>query len=534
MRTSLFMCFFALSVVAFGQRDRDVIKQIDEINSSALVHLNNNELILSFNAFNKAKKIAGSVNYHYGKAISNFTLGNIYMLMKEYDDAESSYQLMLKASEKIDDNYLVAKAYMNLVAIKKTQNSAQNVLVYLNKALSHISKHLISKESNYKIFEEQEVLLDTRIGLCKYYIENRFLDQALMNLITLGDTAKDESQLNISYYNAYYQYLYGLYFLKKELYNNANEKFKMAITSLEVTGTIKNDERIFLLSEVYRELSLASAQVGNNDEAYLALLMYNNYKDEFGNKEKAKYDVITKSKLLIEDYKNEAQIANNEKLNQLQIAGNAKITTLVIAIALLLSFICLVMVSKSYNTKRKLTNVLESQNLQLGFARNEAIKSSELKSKFISNVTHELRTPLYGVIGITSLLLKNNSLNESDSKLLSSLKYSSDYLLNLINDVLQYGKIESQEVELKKVTVNLRELIKNNVNSFEYRLNENNNVINIDIDEDIPEFIKSDNVRLSQVLINLIGNSVKFTKNGWINVRVLKLNSSEKEVHLRF
>ena len=535
MRTSLLLCFLALTVVAFGQNERDLIKQIDSINSSALSYFDNNQIVHSFNAFNKAKKLSDSVNDCYGSAISNFHLGNIYSLMKEYESAERSYVSMLKPSKKIGDNFLAAKAYLNLALLKKTKNSTQDdVLVYLNKALAHISKHLTSQESNYEPYLGQTVLLDTRVGLCEFYIENGFFDEALINLLTLDESITDVANLNVAYYNAYYHYMYGQYFLKKELYNNANEKFKMAIASLEETNFTNNNEGILLISEIYKELSLSSAQTGNSNEAYLALLGFNKYKDQFVNLEKIKYDVITKSKFLIEDYKNNAQIANNEKLNQLQIANTIKVTNLVISIALLLSFVCLLVVYRSYNSKRKLTNVLKNQNTQLDLARNEAVKSSELKSKFISNVSHELRTPLYGVIGITSLLLKNNNLSDSDSKLLSSLKYSSDYLLNLINDVLQFGKIEAQEVELKKVSVNLRELIKNNVNSFEYRLKENNNKINIFIDEDVPDFVKSDNVRLSQILINLIGNSAKFTQNGWINIRLKKLKTFENTVNLRF
>jgi len=177
---------------------------------------------------------------------------------------------------------------------------------------------------------------------------------------------------------------------------------------------------------------------------------------------------------------------------------------------------------------------LKARNKQLEIAKNQAEKSSELKSNFISNVTHELRTPLYGVVGLTSLLLKSNDLSTKDTKFLKSLKYSGDYLLNLVNDILQIGKIESQKIELKNVTVNIRVLLENIVNSFDYRLEETNNQVQVTIDKNIPEFIKCDNVRLSQVLINLIGNSIKFTENGKIDIRIKLINIEGDHVSLRF
>jgi signal transduction histidine kinase/ActR/RegA family two-component response regulator len=189
---------------------------------------------------------------------------------------------------------------------------------------------------------------------------------------------------------------------------------------------------------------------------------------------------------------------------------------------------------KNYLAKQKVSNVLEKRNKQLEIAKDEAEKSSQLKSNFISNVTHELRTPLYGVVGLTSLLLNSNDLSKKDTKYLKSLKYSGDYLLNLVNDILQIGKMESEKVELKSVSVELKVLVENIMNSFQDRLQETNNQIQIDIDDAIPQFIKCDNVRLSQILINLIGNSVKFTESGKIYLRIIMEDITDNDIALRF
>src|SRR5690606_9386969 len=94
--------------------------------------------------------------------------------------------------------------------------------------------------------------------------------------------------------------------------------------------------------------------------------------------------------------------------------------------------------------------------------------------------------------------------------------------------------MESQKVELKSTSVNLRDMLEGIANTFEYRLQETNNKIKIFIDNYVPEYIKCDNVRLSQILINLIGNSVKFTESGTIHLRARLLSLDDKRVELRF
>src|SRR5690606_27197327 len=134
-----------------------------------------------------------------------------------------------------------------------------------------------------------------------------------------------------------------------------------------------------------------------------------------------------------------------------------------------------------------------------------------------STVSHELRTPLYGVVGLTSLLLEDNK-NPKQTEDLKSLKFSADYLLALINDVLQMNKMESNLVHLENLSFNVNDLMLGIVKSFEFTRIQNNNEIELVIDENMPANLIGDSVRLSQVMMNLVGNAVKFTEWGkvWI------------------
>lgn len=526
MKTNLLLCFLFFSIITFGKEDREIIKEIDNINSSALKFYKNDEIVKSFKEFINAKVLSDSIQDHYGSATANFNLGNIYYLMENYESAQEYYQLTLEGLNTINDNFLISSSYLNLAKIFREQKDYNKSIQYFDKALQYSVNNHVSDSEKDKI---QNVLFEARINLCELYIENNNLDEALINLLKLDKFLKT-NPIN-SNLEGYYKYVYAMYSVRNELYNSANTKFREAIILLE-----KNDEEkdLALLSDVYMQLSISLAKSGKSTEAYLTLLEQNSYKSKLQNEEKNRQDLITKSKFLIEDYKNEAEVANAARLQQLEIANKFKKINSVIFITLLLLIASIIVIYISYSSKRKLNRTLELKNSELETAKNEALKTSELKSKFISNVSHELRTPLYGVVGITSMLLENNNLNNRDRKHLKSLKYSGDYLLNLINDILQVGKMEAKKVELKNISVNLKDMLGEIVNSFDYRLVETNNKIEISIDNYVPEHIKCDKVRLSQVLINLIGNSVKFTSNGEINLRVKLLSLDTNNVGLRF
>jgi len=523
--------FLAFINVAFCQNDREhLLNQIDSIHSSALSYYKSNQIVPAFKAFNRVKKISDSINDSYGKATSNFYLGNIYNLMQQYDNAESNYKSMLTPSIDIKYNYLIANAYLALGKLYKKKNEGD--VFYFEKALLSIDKDEIYEGTNYSAEDYHDLLLQIRIELCDFYIEKGNTERAIINVLRL-EKAVDTVKNDVRYYKGYYNYIHGKYFVKKELYNSANEKFNEALSYLK-TGLYKTNTNSLLLSKVYKEMSLSSAKNDDKEAAYQALLKYNEFNNEFLNKESINQDVIAKTKFLIEDYKNDALVANSEKIRQSEKTKTVSNINIALTISLILLAISLITLFKNYVSKRKLTYTLKNQNTELQFAKNEALKSSELKSKFISNVTHELRTPLYGVVGITSLLLNNNSLDNKDSRFLKSLKYSGDYLLNLVNEVLQFGKIESEDIELKIVSVDIRQLLENIAGSFDYKLQETNNKIKVSVDEQIPKYIECDNVRLSQVLINLIGNGIKFTKNGCINLRVKALNILNENIRLRF
>jgi signal transduction histidine kinase/CheY-like chemotaxis protein len=530
MRNNLLICFLLFLNLGFSQSERELISQIDSINKAALNYYNINDMLHSIDSFNEAIKLSDSIDDSYGNVIANFTLGKIYSYIEEYNDAENCFQKMLAEAQQMNDNLLIAYSYLSLGEVYRNKKQISNVIPYFKNALIHAQKESVSDQNNFD--ELQNILFNIRMSLCAAYLDLEDPAEALLYLLR---ARKNLDNAPYSIYNeGLVGYMFGRYFVQKEMLLSANEKFKEAENILKTHDQHEDYECNELLSKIFKAHSKSLAALDQPGEAYDLLLKHNIFRERVINEEKVKQENIAKSKFYNAEYKRVARMANNERFLQEQAANKMQRINIFISLGILLLLVSFFTLYKNFLSKQKLSTILKAHNKQLEVARDQAEKSSRLKSKFISNVTHELRTPLYGVVGLTSILLKSRDISEKDSKFIRSLKFSGDYLLNLINDILQVGKIESGKVELQLTSVNLRLLIENIIDSFEYRSQESNNEIVISIDENLPEFIKCDNVRLSQVLINLIGNSIKFTQNGmvWLSIEVLEI--VDENVRLRF
>ena len=163
-------------------------------------------------------------------------------------------------------------------------------------------------------------------------------------------------------------------------------------------------------------------------------------------------------------------------------------------------------------TERKLAETI-FQEKELAQAANKA------KSEFLANMSHEIRTPLNGIIGFTDLLMSTN-LSETQEKYTTTIRQSAHSLLDIINDILDFSKIEAGKLELYFEICNLKELLKQVIDLIQYEANQKNLQLDLIINKDIPLNYLLDNVRLKQILINLLANAVKFTEIGSIKLIV--------------
>lgn len=170
----------------------------------------------------------------------------------------------------------------------------------------------------------------------------------------------------------------------------------------------------------------------------------------------------------------------------------------------------------------------KAMEVELGKARDAALESARLKSQFLSNVSHEIRTPIHGVVGMLGLLL-DSELTAEQREFALSAQSSADSLLALMNNILHVSRLESGKLSVSLADFDLLTTIERVVEVMQVAAQEKNLRLSLELDPELPTIVRGDPGRYRQVVVNLIGNAVKFTQQGSINVRVT--NEKETETH---
>lgn len=454
--------------------------------------------------------------------------------------AEKSLELALKNN----DYNLVARSY-NIIALnyeefsepkkaidflkkglyygKLAKNDTICMSICTNLAGINIYRNVNKKAGLYyyhqaydysKKLNDHEVIVSAIIDLAVGYYDNNQADKAFQYL---EQVKNDIPKLSTRDYRMLAYTLYGRYYITNRIdLDKADFYFKKAIKEAKVAEV---DYLAFNVIDLYRYVSEFYELKKDYSKAYRFLVKHDSLEDKIDQMKKK--NMLNKEfqsmklgqvndKILKIEYENKV---NSEKLKRSELY----ITALIIGIAL----VVLVLFFITRGNKR-----LKDANDQLKNAKQESEATAKLKNQFISTVSHELRTPLYGVIGLTDIL-ENENAQLKGNKYFSALKYSSKHLLSLINDVLDVYKIEEGKLEFHEDSINLEFELSSIMESLQVLATKNKNSFSLNIDSDVPKFILTDKTKLSQIIINLLSNSYKFTQNGQITVKVFSRNQNE-------
>ncbi len=439
-------------------------------------------------------------------------LGYNYLVIKDTILAKRSLKKAEDLAKKLKEDKLLSLVFMDKANYFSTFKQVDSSLFYHKKSIRGFKK----LKDTFKLVTAYYNIMTTYSGIDK--------------LDSLGNYLKElenyENSISKSY-KVSFDNLRGDYLSHKGKLEEANSYYE------KIINDSINEKYTSELVSAYYMYSENLYSMGRYKDAYNARLYYEDY--EF--LERTKVDSAstneTASSFQIKQFKKD--IKETELRNEIQ---SLKVKThkrwiIFLLLVLFMSVLLLSVLWTLFSNKRKFINKLKHKNELYLKAKEAADMLAKTKTAFFSTVSHELRTPLYGVIGLSSIFIEDPKLkNYKDD--MKSLKFSADYLLALINDVLYINKIEAKAITGTAKSIDLRSLIKEIITSFEYLRLQNNNEIYLHIDKDIPNKLLGHSTQLSRVLFNLIGNACKFTKNGNIEVNLKKEYVKEKKARILF
>lgn len=471
-----------------------------------------------------------------------------------FEKSISKSRQVLHYATNSNDNNLIAASYNTIAANLDELSETNKAISYYNKGLSYANKtdndtiknYINNNLGNIYCFEKKQYergiqyykksleysqkandtaqILFTKLNITWAYFDIGLYEKGVSYL---DYSNKYQSKHGKNTINATLSMLNAMYYA----YKGDNEKAELYFLNSINTGKLNTDKSD--LSNAYQEYSKFLLKNKEYKNAYENLLLYTIIKDEIYNTDKLKKADIAAINLELDEYKREVNKIEFEKKSQSESLKKSQLILILFIIVFIILLFFIFSLIKNYNYKKKTNKELRLKNQELIIAKEKAEESAFVKTQFISTMSHELRTPLYGVIGITNMLLDEHKELEN-SPHLYSLKFSAKYLLSLVNDILHINKIEEKKVDLESFVFNIFDEIVLIKDSLIFLAKNNKNTIVLKIDPKISEYLIGDKLRISQILINLISNALKFTKEGVVEINVNLIKEEHNSQLLEF
>ena len=486
-------------------------------------------------------ELATSLNYTLGIAQIKKEIGSCHIILGNYNEAMQSLLSALDIAEQVKHIKLIADVDLDISTIYHVLGNHKKSTEYLNSA-----EKLLSRIGNI----EGKAITNEKLG-CIYYQSGQY-DKALYyyseslklnsNTGNKNKVAKDMLNIGLAYENLSltkaFEYLTSSY----NLYNQLNDKVGTSTvlfylgslhlkTSKRQDGLLMLDEALVianriktkqLQSEIYQKLSGVYESEHEYKRSLYCFKKYSELKDSILNNHKLEQiqDVTQKFN----------NIKKEKEVQQINLRNQATINKYLIVISFLVLAFAIVFYWL-YITKNRSSKFLLEKNVQIGKTKNELIAlnrrfkkaaakakdADRLKTAFLANMSHEIRTPLNSIIGFTQLLADDN-LSDDQKQYIDIINTSGKNLLVIINDIIDISKIEAGQLKVVKSDCNINQVFADLLQYFQSdRKNHQDKDIRISVHlslSDKDSTIFTDDVRLKQILINLISNAIKFTHCG--------------------
>ena len=455
---------------SLAEENKDVKTLIDSYHMFALLYLKLDKVNTSKYYWDRAKVLLGEVEYPYGDAIYKYI--EAILLFRENQNFQAIF--MLNEARQLNND----RNFFNNILLTEGE-------IYLNlEKYESAVKNFNSLVVNTDVYEKEYLATRAYLGL---------------------------AQTNLREGN------YG------EATKNAENALQLAAENGFAIEVVDSNEL----------LAQSNERQGNYENALGATRNLYAAKDSLFSIEKITLETKTADEIHSENMASEIK-RQDKRIEELSKSANrSEITAILTSAFLIIISLLAVSLYRNNQIKLKTNDLLHTKNNELQAARDAAVSAMEAKTNFLSTVSHELRTPLYAVTGLTHLLLEENP-NEHQKEHLKALKFSGDYLLNFINDILHINKIDADKLEPLNMEFNLKKVLTEVIDSLQQSAKENHTKLILDYDDTIPSHLMSDPLKLSQIFMNLIGNALKFTKNGEVKVKAQMVHKEEEDVTLYF
>ena len=412
-------------------------------------------------------------------------IAKVQFLVGEEDQANISLNKAVQIQRENDDYGNLAITYNIRGVIHSTKEDYKTALEYFTSA-----KNLFEQEGL------EEYISEVTLNEAKVYIAQDRFEEAKAKLDTTILLAKKHNQM---------RRLGSALIESGKIYSALNNP-EMALSQTEEGLAIAESSKILEnINEAFLTLSNIHEKNKDYKNAHYYITKHINLSDSILNVKRANIAPGTSGKDIsnYQDAKNAQLVAQIEDINK-ESAFTRITTILSIALITILSLLTLSLY-KNNNIRLNTNTMLHKKNDELIVAKEKAELASKTKANFLSTVTHELRTPLYAVTGLTNMLLDEDP-KEHQIPHLKSLKFSGDYLLTFINDILQINKIEANKVEIDPEHFNLKSKLENVISALSNSAKDQDTKIHFDYENGLPETFVGDQLKISQILINLLGN----------------------------
>jgi signal transduction histidine kinase/CheY-like chemotaxis protein len=509
----------------------------------------------------KAQFLYSNENLHAQQINCILSLAEVHIRLSDYTKA---YSLLTNAASLSLEHNLVQQninALSLLGRVSAYLNDVERAISFNRDGIelakqNNLPKEIISLSANIAYIEiyYQQKYTDENYKIIKklYGLSQKNITDTLMLMTALNYMGGAEFWINK-------KNIYASEFLKRsiEVADKSNDFFRESLLLNNLgeiyflSGSIKKAEEIFLKSLqiaksinskllIYNCYKFLSKCAENQNQLKNALDYYKIYMDV--KSEVLNEDMVRKTREYYSLYKGEKKGREEDRKKAerilLETENQAKFQKLIwtfttVSIILIFIIVLLGLNRKSLRDSLDKKKTIEEQNKSLlvlnknlwdqkkfaDEANREAETAIQSKIDFLSIITHELRTPLNAVIGTVQLLQEENPTTQQQRGL-DILKFSSDNLLNLVNDILDFNKIEAGKVELESNPFSLSGLLVNIKNSLQFKADENGIELKLKIDKNLPSYFLGDKLRLGQVFYNLISNAIKFTESGFVEIEI--------------